>query len=35
MSLSKNDLKRALKYDAENYNAFNEGKQNVMIEVFP
>lgn len=34
-SQSKDDLRRALKYDPENYQLFNEGKNNVMLGVFP
>lgn len=30
-----NDLRRALKYDAENFKSFEEGRSNVLIGVFP
>ena len=33
--LAKKDMKRAQACDAENYKVFTEGKQNVMLGVFP
>jgi len=35
MQLSKSDMKRASKNDAENYTTFTEGRENVQIGVFP